>query len=65
MVQPMSVKDLDASTAANDFDMAMQLVMQLPHDARRSYNIHEIAGRLIEQKYGEVHFRKDLRVVGD
>jgi len=69
MGQPMSVKDLDASTAAGNFDLAMQLVLQLPHDARRSNDVITIMRRLVEQKFDEkeippgVHFLNDFRVV--
>jgi hypothetical protein len=67
----MSVKDLDASAATGNFDLAMQLVLQLPHDARRSNDVISIMRRLVEQKYDEkeippgVHFLNDLRIVGN
>jgi len=70
MVQPMSVKDLDASTATSNFDLAMQLMVQLPNDARRSHDVISLMRRLTEWKFNEqecppgVHFLKDFKVVG-
>ena len=60
-----------APTAEDDCNLAMQLVLQLPHDARRSHAVISKMRRLIEWKYNEeecppgVHFLRDLRVVGN
>ena len=59
-------EDYDAPTAA-DANLAMQLVLQLPHDARRSQAVITAMRRLVEWKYDEqmippgVHFLKDFR----
>ena len=64
-------EDYDAPTAADDANLAMQLVLQLPHDARRSQAVITNMRRLVEWKYDEqecppgVHFLKDLRLVGN
>ena len=64
-------EDYDAPTAADDANLAMQLVLQLPHDARRSHAVISNMRRLIEWKYDEeaippgAHFLRDLRLVGD
>lgn len=69
MGQVLSVKDLDTSTATGNFDLAMQLLLQLPNDARRSHDVISIMRRLLEQKYDEkecppgVHFLRDLNTV--
>ena len=69
MARPMSVKDLDASTATCNFDLAMQLSLQLPNDARRSHEVISLLRRLTEWKFNEaevppgVHFLKDFKVV--
>ena len=60
-------EDYDAPTAADDANLAMQLVLQLPHDARRSHAMITAMRRLVEWKYDEqaippgVHFLKDFR----
>ena len=46
-------EDYDAPTAADDANLAMQLVLQLPHDARRSHAVISAMRRLIERKYDE------------
>jgi len=61
MEQAMS-EDYDAPTAADDANLAMQLVLQLPHSARRSHAVISAMRRLVEWKYDEqaippgVHF---------
>jgi hypothetical protein len=60
-------EDFDAPTAADDANLAMQLVLQLPHDAQRSHAVISKMRRLIEWKYDEcdntlgVHHLRDLR----
>ena len=60
-------EDYDAPTAADDANLAMQLVLQLPHDARRSHAVISKMRRLTEWKYDEeapppgVHFLTDFR----
>ena len=60
-------EDYDAPTVADDANLAMQLVLQLPHDARRSHTVISKMRRLIEWKYDEeapppgVHFLEDFR----
>ena len=61
MGQAMLPEDYDASTA-DDVNLAMQLVLQLPHSARRSHAVISAMRRLVEWKYDEqaippgVHF---------
>ena len=52
MGQAMLPEDYDASTA-DDVNLAMQLVLQLPHSARRSLDVISSLGRLGECKYAE------------
>ena len=67
MGQAMPPEDYDAPTAADDANVAMQLVLQLPHDARRSHAVISAMRRLVEWKYNEeaippgVHFLADFR----
>lgn len=60
-------EDYDAPTAADDANLAMQLVLQLPHDAQRSHAVISKMRRLIGWKYDEpdctlgVHYLRDFR----
>jgi len=61
-------EDYDAPTAADDANLAMQLVLQLPHDARRSHAVISAMRRLVEWKYDEQALPPGvlfLRVVDD
>ena len=46
-------EDYDAPTAADDANLAMQLVLQLPHDAQRAHAVISAMRRLVEWKYDE------------
>jgi len=68
MGQAIRPEDYDAPTAADDANLAMQLVLQLPHDAQRSHAVISAMRRLVEWKYDEQALPPGvlfLRVVDD